>query len=130
MTRSDRPEGRSLPALQLLPLPAGTGRVVFQKHTACREVLADAVRGGEVAAAARRVALLDQPLDLLHRHSWLLILRPAEADDPEDAVEPFERLLDQRHIVEPDGAGVDRGVQLADELEDGAERRGGVQVVA
>src|SRR6187399_2435074 len=75
----------------LLAFPARAGRRVFEKHAACREVGADGVRGGEVAAAPGGVPLLDEPLDFFDRDRRLLVLRLAQRQDAEHLVEPVER---------------------------------------
>src|SRR4051794_16843744 len=75
----------------LLAFPARAGRRVFEKHAARREIGADGVRGGEVAAAPGCVPVLDQSLDFLDRNRRLLILCFSQRQDAEHLVECVER---------------------------------------
>src|SRR5262245_45730498 len=82
-----------------LALPPCTARAVFEKHTACRQIVADAVSGGEVAASARRQALFDEPLDLFDRHGRTLLLVFAQAQHTEHAIELVKRRAHRRSIA-------------------------------
>ena len=55
------------------------------------EILADAIGFGEIAAAARVLARLDQLLDLVDRHRRPLVFRPAQRQHAEHAIEVIER---------------------------------------
>src|SRR4051812_38605123 len=68
-------------------LPPRPGRIVFEEDAAVGEVLADAVGLGEITPLASRLALLDQPLDLLDRHRRLGVFGAAKADHAEHLVE-------------------------------------------
>ena len=105
----------------LLSFPPGTTGAIFEKHTSCREVVADAVGGGELAAAPGLLPIFDQTLDLLDRHRWLIVLGEAEAEHAQHLVEPFERLADAGHIASAELAGVNRGVQRPHQLENRAQ---------
>src|SRR5688572_6909304 len=78
----------------LLPLPACSARVVLQQNAAIRQVVPDAIGGGEITPHARGLPLLDQTLDLVNRHGWLRVFRLAQAHDPEHLVEVVHGLPD------------------------------------
>src|SRR4051794_18182960 len=87
-------------------LPARAGGIVLEKHAPCREVVADAIGGGKTAAAPRRVATLDQLLDLVDRNGRLRVFGLPRAAPAEAAVEDVERVFGDRHIAGADRAGV------------------------
>src|SRR5712692_11689518 len=72
---------------------------VLQEHTLRRQVVADAVRRGEVAAAARRVAFFDTPIDVGEGNRGLLVFRPTQGQNTEDTIEPLEGRLNARHVT-------------------------------
>src|SRR6185436_15830506 len=74
----------------LLPLPAGAGGAVLEKHPSFEQPVANPVGLPEIATAARRVPFFDRPLDLLDRNRRLLVLRAAEAQDPQHTIEAVE----------------------------------------
>ena len=67
----------------LFPVPAGAGGGVFEDDAAGDEVVTDGVGCGEITAAARRLALADQPLDLGDRHVGARVLDAPQRDDTE-----------------------------------------------
>src|SRR5690242_20504589 len=71
-------------------LPARAGRRVLEQDTARGQILADPVGAGEVAALPGFAALDDQPLDLVDRDRWRLVLAPAHADEAEHEIEVVE----------------------------------------
>ena len=80
-------------------LPARPGGTVLEQNAAGRQIVADAVGGGEVAPAPGRMPLLDQPLDLLDRDRRLFVFRPAQAQHAEHLVEFVERRANRRDIA-------------------------------
>ena len=90
--------------------------------------MADSVCLGEIAAAARGVTLLDQPIDLLDGHRGRGFFRLPERQDPQHTVKPLERRLHHRHIVCTELAGVHGGIERPHQVEHGGERAGRVEI--
>src|SRR4051794_39925260 len=97
-----------------LPLPAGSPGAVLEKHALLREVEPDAIGGGEVAAAARRVTFLDGLLDLGDGHRRLLVLGLPQAQHAEHPIELVERRSNRLHVAGAELVGVYRRVQRTD----------------
>jgi hypothetical protein len=112
-----------------LSFPPGSARTVFEKHTACRQVMANAIRRGKVAAAPGGQAFLDQPLDLVDGNRRPFVFGAAQAQHTKYAIEVLERRPHRRGVVFSDMSGVDREVDRADELEHRSERCRRVEVV-
>ena len=110
-------------------LPACSGRIVFEQDAPFGELVADLVGRGEVAPLPRRLAVGDQLLDLLHRHGRLRVLGPPQADDAEHPIELVECVANDRRVRGADLFGVDRGVDVANQIEDRRQTGGGIQVV-
>src|SRR6266704_3474942 len=106
-----------------LALPAHALRSVLENDAALQQVVADAIGLGEVPPGARLGPPADQVLDLLSEIGSLAGL------DAEDPSEGPEHLPHHFQVLRTEPAGVERGVGLPDELEQMAERAGGVQVV-
>src|SRR5712691_509776 len=68
-------------------LPAGARRTVLEQNPLLGETVADPIRRGKVAPAARCLTFLHEPLDLLDRNRRLRVLGPTHGDDAEHAVE-------------------------------------------
>src|SRR6185503_13111147 len=90
----------------LLFLPTGASGEILQKHTTCREVVADAIGRGKIAPPPRGMPLLEQPFDFIDRDWRLLVFGAAEAQDAEHAVELLENTADRRHVAGAEVAGV------------------------
>ena len=83
-----------------------------------REVVADAIGRGEVAAAAGGLALLDEPLDLLDRHRRPLVFGAPERQHAQHAIEAVEsasRTAGTSPVAQL--AGVDRRVERPHQIE-------------
>src|SRR6476646_10228228 len=72
-------------AFVLFPLPSRSGGAVLEQHAASRQVVANAVGRSEIAAAARRLAIFDEALDLLDRNRRPFLFRTAQAEHTEHA---------------------------------------------
>src|SRR5829696_1093166 len=108
----------------LLPLPADAVACVFEGNAAGGELVAYLVGAGEVAAVARLLPLVDEPLDVLVEQGGLVF-----GEDVQDGVEALDEGEDVAAVVLAQHAGVERGVDLAPEAVDGGERDRGVEVV-
>ena len=99
-----------MPSFRFHRVPPGPSS---RSDAAGGEVVADAIGGGEVAAAPGRVAILDQPLDLGRVDRRLRVLRRCRsAMHAEHAVEMREGIADAaRRRPAPRRAVVDGGVQ-------------------
>src|ERR1044071_9957099 len=108
----------------LTTLPADAVACVFEGDAAGGELVADLVGAGEVAAVARLLPLVDEPLDVLVEQRRLLL-----GEDVQDGVEALDQLKDVAAVVLAQDAGVERGVDLAPEPVDRRERDRGVEGV-
>ena len=95
-----------------------------------RQLVADAVRGGEITAAPRLLPLGHAPFDLGFGHARLGVLAGAERHHADDVVEVAEGVADQGDVGGAEGARVDRRVHRPHQLEHRPQRGRGVQVVA
>src|SRR5690606_7243548 len=114
----------------LRALPAGALRSVLQQNPALLQLVANAIRSGEVAPEARLPACLDEPFDLLDGNWRLSVLLPAQRDDAEHAIEMLEGVADDRRVRGAHLPRVDGGVERAHEVEHGRQAGGGVEIVA
>src|SRR2546425_1281230 len=96
---------------------------VLEYDAAPQQVVADAIRLREVPLGARSGPPADQVLDLR------VEIGPLSGMDAEDLSEGAEHVPQRFQVLLAEPAGVERGVGLPDQLEQVAERAGGVQVV-
>src|SRR3954466_1800460 len=74
----------------LLAFPPCAARTIFEKHAPCRQVVANTVGGGEIAAPPCRVAIFDQLLDFRDRHRRPVVFGLPQAEHTEHPVEGGE----------------------------------------
>src|SRR3989442_10839522 len=96
---------------------------VLRYYGVPQQVVADAIRLREVPLGARSGPPADQVLDLR------VEIGPLSGMDAEDLSEGAEHVPHRFQVLLAEPAGVERGVGLPDQLEQVAERAGGVQVV-
>src|SRR5262249_1560811 len=106
----------------LLPLPARTGRAVFEDYPTRLEVRPDPIGGGKIARTPRVAARLDQRLDLFGRQRWLRVLGTPERHHAEHEVERVESLPNQSCVRRAHSAGIHGGVHVPYEFEHHALR--------
>src|SRR3954471_7241553 len=91
--------GPVMPSRPSFLLPARPGGIVLEQDAAVGQLVADAVGGGEITALASRLALVDQPLDLVDRHWRLCIFGAAEADHAQHLVELVDGRRNETRLV-------------------------------
>src|SRR6267142_6565471 len=102
--------GNGLPLRASFLLPARARRTVLEQDPLLGETVADPIRRGKVAPAARCLTFLHEPLDLLDRNRRLRVLGPTHRDDAEHAVEVVDGAPYHLYVRHPDLLSVDRGV--------------------
>src|SRR5438552_2671952 len=80
----------------------------------------------ESAPAPRGIALLDEPLDLVDGHWRLGVFGAPQRHDAKHAVELVDRSPRRIRIVAADRLGIDRGVDVSNQIEDRGQPRGRV----
>src|ERR1051326_5727853 len=113
-----------------LALPSRSGCCVFKKDAARVELFANSIRFGEVTRPASGAPRLNQLLDLPDRNRRALLFMAPQRQDAEHAIEPLERVAHRRRVAGAQLPRVDGRVERAHQIEDDAERRGGIQIGA
>src|SRR5207247_891819 len=85
-------KAKVLPSTFLFLLPPSTAGAVLENHSPPQQPVADPIGFPEIAAPARRMPLLDQPLDLLDGDRRLLVLGAAQAQDAQHSIEAVKRV--------------------------------------